>query len=463
MAIPAMDLVVEGGTVLHETGQFVGSIGVRNGKIAALRSILASARLTGRRSLDARGKLVLPGVVDAHVHMALGAGRTRTADDFASGSMAGAFGGVTTMIDFATQARGESLLDAVKRRRALAEGRSAIDFSLHCAVTDWNQKTRKEMKSVVEYGIPSFKLFMAYEDRGWMADDGFLFECLEEAARLNALVGVHAENPRLIASFTRRALASGASVGRGAALHAASRPNVTESEAVARAAYLASVCMAKLYIFHLSTREGCELVEQWNKRGYPVFAETCPQYLVLDQSALGKVDGHLLASCPPLRKRADRAYLWEALERKAIDVVATDHCSFTRAAKNTWRGDFRRIPYGLPGIETALPLVFTRGLGKEISLRTLVDVLAANPAKIFGLYPRKGVIRVGSDADLVVVDPGREFKVTARALHMRSDYSPYEGMRLRGFPVATILRGEVIQQEGRFLGKAGGGMFLKRG
>ncbi|MFZ1948232.1 MAG: amidohydrolase family protein, partial [bacterium] len=226
---------------------------------------------------------------------------------------------------------------------------------------------------------------------------------------------------------------------------------------------LASVCMAKLYIFHLSTREGCELVEQWNKRGYPVFAETCPQYLVLDQSALGKVDGHLLASCPPLRKRADRAYLWEALERKAIDVVATDHCSFTRAAKNTWRGDFRRIPYGLPGIETALPLVFTRGLGKEISLRTLVDVLAANPAKIFGLYPRKGVIRVGSDADLVVVDPGREFKVTARALHMRSDYSPYEGMRLRGFPVATILRGEVIQQEGRFLGKAGGGMFLKRG
>ncbi|MFZ1946066.1 MAG: amidohydrolase family protein, partial [bacterium] len=238
MAIPAMDLVVEGGTVLHETGQFVGSIGVRNGKIAALRSILASARLTGRRSLDARGKLVLPGVVDAHVHMALGAGRTRTADDFASGSMAGAFGGVTTMIDFATQARGESLLDAVKRRRALAEGRSAIDFSLHCAVTDWNQKTRKEMKSVVEYGIPSFKLFMAYEDRGWMADDGFLFECLEEAARLNALVGVHAENPRLIASFTRRALASGASVGRGAALHAASRPNVTESEAVARAAYL---------------------------------------------------------------------------------------------------------------------------------------------------------------------------------------------------------------------------------
>jgi dihydropyrimidinase len=460
MAMPAMDLVVEGGTVVHETGQFVGSVGIRDGKIAALRSSLTSARLSGRRTLDARGKLVLPGVIDAHVHMELEAGRARTADDFASGSVAGAFGGVTTMIDFATQARGESLLDAVKRRRALAEGRSAIDFGLHCAVTDWNARTRGEMKSVVKYGVPSFKLFMAYEDKGWMADDGFLFECLEEAGRLGALVGVHAENPRLIAAFTRRALASGK---RGAALHAASRPNVTESEAIARAAYLASVCMAKLYIFHLSTLEGCKLVEEWNRKGYPVFAETCPQYLVLDESALGKTDGHLLASCPPLRKKADRAYLWEALERKAVDVIATDHCSFTRAAKNTWRGDFRRIPYGLPGIETALPLLVTRGLDKEISLRTLVDVLATNPAKIFGLYPRKGVIRVGSDADLAVIDPGREVKVTARALHMRSDYSPYEGMRLRGFPVATVLRGQVIQQDGRFLGRAGGGQFVKRG
>jgi dihydropyrimidinase len=459
MAQPMMDLVIENGSVVHETGRFIGSVGIRGGKIAALRSSLTSARLKGRRTLDARGKLVLPGVIDAHVHLETSTGKLDTADDFASGTTAASFGGVTTVIDFAMQAKGGSLLDAVKRRRAVAEKGSAVDFGLHCAITDWNERTRREMRRVVGYGVTSFKLFMAYEERGWMADDGFLYECLREAAALGALVGVHAENPRIIDAFTRRALKSRR---RGAYLHPLSRPNISESEAVARAAYLASMCLARLYIFHLSTAEGVKVVERCNKMGYPVFAETCPQYLVLDDSVFKRRDGHLYATCPPLRKKADQAALWDALERKTVDVVATDHCSFTRAQKATWRGDFRLIPAGLPGVETLLPLLVTRGLGKRISLRTLVDVLATNPAKIFGLYPRKGVIRAGSDADLVIVDPGRVKRVTPRSLHMKTDYSPYQGMRLAGFPSVTILRGKIIQQDGEFLGRPGSGVFLKR-
>lgn len=454
-----MDLVIEDGSVIHDSGTFVGQIGIKDGKIAALRTRWSSARLQGKKTLDAKGKLVLPGAIDVHVHLETPAGRMRTADGFTSGSVAGAFGGVTTMIDFAVQARGKSLVEAIERRRDVAEGKAAIDFSLHAAVTDWSDKTRREMKAVVKRGVTSFKLFMTYEDRGWMADDGMLYECLEEAASLGALVGVHAENPKLIAAFTRRALKSGK---RGAVLHGLSRPALSESEAVARAIYLASACLAKIYIFHLSTRESCRIVEQWTKKGYPAFAETCPQYLVLNDGCFAKADGHLYATCPPVRKPPDQAYLWEALERRIIDVVATDHCSFTRAQKATWRGDFRRIPYGLPGIETMLPLLVTKGLGKQISLRTLVDVVSTNPAKIFGLYPRKGTIRVGSDADLIIIDPAREVTVSPRMLHMRSDYSPYAGMRLKGFPTVTILRGKIIQQDGRFLGKPGDGKFVRR-
>jgi len=237
---------------------------------------------------------------------------------------------------------------------------------------------------------------------------------------------------------------------------------VSECEAVARAAYLASACLARLYVFHLSTAEGCKVVKQYSKQGYPIYAETCPHYLVLDDSVFKRPDGHLFATCPPLRKRADQAALWEALESKTLDVVATDHCSFTRAQKATWRGDFRRIPAGLPGVETLLPLLVTKGLDSRISLRTLVDVTATNPAKIFGLYPRKGVIRAGSDADLVIIDPGRRVTVTPGELHMRADYSPYQGMRLAGFPEVTILRGKILQQDGAFLGGPGSGVFLKR-
>jgi dihydropyrimidinase len=453
-----MDLVIGNATVLGESGVYEATIGVRGGRIAAIES--PSGNLSGEENMDATGKLLLPGVIDVHVHMDLPVSGTVSSDDFGSGSVAAACGGVTTIIDFATQSEGESPLKAIEKRRACAESKVAIDYGLHCALTDWNPKTRREMKKVVDAGVTSFKLFMAYDERGWMADDGMLFEVFEEAASLGAVAGVHAENPHLIRAFVRRALKTGK---RGAFLHALSRPNFTESEAVARAIYLASQSDARIYIFHMTTREACEIVEEWQGRGYPVGAETCPQFLTLTNEIYKRKNGYLFATCPPVRTEADNEYLWEALENGTVQVVSTDHCAFTRKQKARWRGDFRKIPFGLPGVETLLPVLFTDGfLGGRISSATLVQVLCSNPARLFGLYPRKGTIRVGSDADLLLIDPAESRRVTPAGLHMNCDFSPYQGRDLYGFPTVTILRGKIIQRQGRFTGRQGDGLFLER-
>ena len=453
-----MDLVISNATVLGENGVYEAAIGVRAGKIAAITSPAEPPQ--GKEVLDASGKLVMPGAIDVHVHMELPVSGMVSSDDFASGTVAAAFGGVTTIIDFAMQEDGGSLLTAVRKRRAAAEAKAAIDYGLHCAITDWSIKTRREMKRVVDSGVTSFKLFMAYDERGWSADDGMLFEVFEEAASLGAVVGVHAENPHLIRTFTRRALATGR---KGTYLHALSRPNFTESEAVARAIYLASQSDARVYIFHMSTREACEIVEEWQARGYPVGAETCPQFLTLTNEIYKRRNGHLFATCPPVRTEDDNEYLWEGLESGTVQVVSTDHCTFTRQQKARWRGDFRKIPCGLPGVETLLPLMFTEGfLGGRISSATLVETLCSNPAKLFGLYPRKGTIRIGSDADLLIIDPAATKRITPARLHMNCDFSPYRGRDLYGFPMVTMLRGKIIQRDGRFLGRRGGGVFLER-
>lgn len=453
-----LDLLITKGKVLTETGAVVASIGIKGGKIA----LIGDSRLSypADHIIDASNKIVMPGVIDSHVHLELPVGKTVSSDDFTSGSVAAAFGGVTTLIDFATQSKGGSLLEAIKQRREVAETRSAVDFSLHCAITDWNDRTCKEMKKVVRQGIPSFKVYMIYAERGWMADDGVLYECFEQASRLGAIVGVHAENPHIIAKLVRRAVAGGR---RSAIQHALTRPDFTEAEAVERAIYLASLWDARVHIFHLSTSEGCEIVEEWQRQGYPVTAETCPQFLTLTDALLKRRDGHRYATCPPLRSNDDNEYLWEALEMGSIQTVGTDHCSFTRRQKDTWRGDFRNMLFGLPGIETLLPVIFTHGfVAGRISEITLVRALCTNPAMIFGLYPRKGTLRVGSDADVIIIDPEREVVVRHRRLHMRCDYSPYKGWKLKGFPEITILRGKVIQKDGEFIGDRAGGEFIMR-
>jgi dihydropyrimidinase len=454
----AMDLVVRGGTIMDESGASGGDIGIRDGRIAAIEE--AGSGMKGAAVVDAAGKLVLPGVIDVHVHMQIPFCGTVSSDDFASGSIAAAFGGVTTMIDFAIQAKGESLTEAVDKRKRLAAAGSAIDFGLHCGITDWNQRTREEMKLMVDAGIPSFKLFMIYKEEGWMADDGMMFECFEEAASLGATVCVHAENPYIIDVFTRRAIESG---GTGAMQHSLSRPDFSESEAVQRAIYLASVSGARVYIVHMSTADAARVVEEWLACGYPALAETCPQYLMLDNRSFEGPDGHLYATCPPVRDRENCDYLWAAVADGSVQVVSTDHCSFTRKQKDMWGGDFRKIPFGLPGVETLLPIMLTHGVGEgRFSPGRLVEVLCSNPARLFGLYPRKGTIRIGSDADLIVIDPEREVTVTPENLHMKCDYSPYQGMKLKGFPDVTIQRGKVLIENGEFRGAPGEGHFLER-
>jgi dihydropyrimidinase len=454
----AMDLVIRGGTVVEESGTYMGDIAVRDGKIAAVHS--PGGRIVAGATIDAGGKLVLPGVIDSHVHMEIPFCGTVSSDDFTSGSIAAAFGGVTTMIDFAIQTRGETLAEAVEKRRQLAAAKSAIDFGLHCGITDWNEKTRSEMKEMVDAGVPSFKLFMIYKEEGWMADDGMMFECFEEAASLGATVCVHAENPHIIDVFTRRSLEAGRTDAMQQSL---SRPNFSESEAVQRAIYLASMSGARVYIVHMSTADAARIVEEWLACGYPAFAETCPQYLMLTSGAFEGPDGHLYATCPPIRYEEDCEYLWKAVADGSIQVVSTDHCSFTRKQKDMWGGDFRKIPFGLPGVETLLPILMTHGVDAgRFPLERLVEVLCSNPARLFGLYPGKGTIRPGSDADLIIIDPGREVKVTPQNLHMNCDYSPYDGEVLKGFPDITIQRGNIIVDGGEFRGAAGQGRFLKR-
>ncbi len=453
-----LDLMITNGRILTETGSMHASIGVKAGKIAFIGD--SRALPPAEEIIDASNKIVMPGVIDSHVHLELPVGRTVSCDDFASGSVAAAFGGVTTLIDFATQKRGGSLLEAIAERRGVAQAKSAVDFSLHCAITHWNDRVRKEMTKVVRQGISSFKLYMIYAERGWMADDGMLFECFEQASKLGAVIGLHAENPHIISTLVRRAVVTRK---KGAIQHALTRPDFTEAEAVQRAIYLASLWDARVHIFHLSTAEGCAIVEEWQSQGYPATAETCPQFLTLTDSLLKGRYGHRYATCPPLRSHDDNEYLWEALEMGSVQTLATDHCSFTRKQKDTWQGDFRKMLFGLPGIETLLPIVFTHGLmAGRIDETTFVRSLCANPAMIFGLYPRKGTIRVGSDADIIVIDPEREVTIKPQRLHMRCDYSPYDGWKLRGFPGLTVLRGRVIQKDGEFLGDQGDGIFIKR-
>ena len=453
-----MDLVLKGGTVVGESGAYEADVGVRDGRIASIAG--PRSGMEGETIVDAAGKLVLPGAIDVHVHMEIPFCGTVSSDDFTSGSIAAAFGGVTSMIDFAIQADGESLIEAVEKRKAVAAAKSAIDFGLHCGITDWSDRTREEMGELVDAGIPSFKLFMIYKEEGWMADDGTMFECFEEAASLGATVCIHAENPYIIDVFTRRSLESGKT---DAVQHSLSRPNFSESEAVQRAIFLASASGARVYIVHMSTSDAARIVEEWLACGYPAFAETCPQYLMLNNREFERPDGHLFATCPPIRYEEDCDYLWGAVADGAIQVVSTDHCSFTREQKNMWGGDFRKIPFGLPGVETLLPILMTHGVGEgRLSLTRLVEVLCSNPARLFGLYPRKGAIRVGSDADLLVIDPEREGSATPENLHMNCDYSPYEGDMLKGFPDITIQRGKIIVRDGEFLGAAGDGQFLKR-
>jgi dihydropyrimidinase len=459
LSMPELDLIIKNGSIVTAADTYKADVGVKDGKIAIIGSDLSPG--TDAKVVDAKGKYVFPGGIDVHVHLQLPFSGTISADDFENGTKAAACGGVTTVLDFAIQTKGHPIMEAVEARRAEADPNVCIDYGLHAAITDWNPQTQAEIKKIIDYGIPTFKMFMIYKNEGWMADDGMLFSALEETAKFGGHIGVHAESVDVLDMLIERYAKE--KEKWGAYGHTLSRPCYTEEEAVVRAIKWAEATGGQLYIVHMSTGEATDAVHAARTKGVNVYAETCPQYLLLDDDVFKGENGHLYATCPQIKKPHDSERLWKGLANGDVQIIATDTCTFNTKQKAAWNGDFRKIPFGMPGVETMVPLMYTEGVGKRgFTVNQLVSLVSTNPAKLFGMYPEKGTISIGSDADLVVFDPDKKVTIKAENLQTNCDWSPFEGWKLVGYPSTTISRGTVVAEDGKFVGEVGYGRFLKR-
>lgn len=452
-----MDLIIKNVKVVNADRTFSADIGIQSEKIIKIQKNL---KTDAAETIDAKGKYVFPGGIDVHVHLNLFFCDTYS-EDWDTGTQAAACGGLTTIIDYAIQTKGKSIAEAIEARKKDADPKVCIDYSLHGGITDWNEHTREEMNHFVSNGIPSFKMFMIYRKEGWMADDGILFQALEETKKNGGIIMVHAESAFVLDMLIERYRLQTSKLGAWG--HALSRPCFIEYEAIQRAITWAEVTGGRLYIVHMSTGEGADAVKAGQQRGVKVWAETCPQYLLLTDSVFKKKDGHLYATCPQIKKKHDQERLWKGLKDGEVGILATDTCTFTKKQKDMWEGDFTKIPYGLPGMETLVPAIYTSAVGKKkISLNRFVALTSTNPAKLFGLYPKKGTIAEGSDADIVIFNPDKKLTVDYKKLSTNCDWSPYQGMKLTGYPEVTISRGEVVAKDGKFVGKVGRGKFVPR-
>jgi dihydropyrimidinase len=453
------DLVIANGTVISPEGSRAADVAVRGETIAAVGPGLAAE---GKTVVDASGKYVIPGGIDVHVHLELPFCGTTSSDDWESGTRAAARGGVTTVIDFAIPYGTESLEDAFNNWSEKARPKACVDYCFHIAITNWDRHG-PEMAKMVSKGCPTFKEFMIYASEGWQSDDRAIFNTLERCKELGAMLLVHAESSRVLDELIARHHTPELMARLGAKLHAITRPDFIEAEAIQRAIAWAEVTGGRLYIVHMSTAKGADLVKAARARGVDVYAETCAQYLVLDDSVFGGPDGHLFACCPQVKTVKDQERLWKGLIDGEVCVVSTDTCTFTRDQKARWEGDWTRIPMGLPGLETLLPIVYTRGVKSgRLSLEKMVEKCSTNPAKLMGLYPRKGTITPGSDADLVVIDPEKTIKVDHAAMETNADWSPYQGWPLAGFAETTYCRGRKVVENYRCVGERGWGRWLAR-
>lgn len=430
-----MSTLIKGGLLALPHGETRADLLIEGEKIAAIGPAL---KPNGAEVFGAEGLIVLPGAIDTHTHFDLPVSGTVTADDFYTGTRAAILGGTTTVLDFATQDRGKTLREAYEAWRERMDGRAHCDVGFHMAVTGFDARTEAEVADMAALGITSFKLYMAYPTL--MVEDDAILRALKAIRKVGGIAGFHCENGRLVEALKEELAANGQ---LGPAAHTMSRPAEVEAEAISRLLTIARLAGAPVNIVHLSSEMGLSAVRQGRATGQRVFAETCPQYLLLEDSLYGRLDGAKYVCSPPLRKRRDREALWEALAAGEIDTIGTDHCSFDyERQKAPMRGDFRRIPNGLPGVEHRLSLMMTEGVIKgRVSLSALVRLLSENPARLFGLYPHKGVLRVGSDADLVLWDPAGRSKIEARSQAQNVDYTPYEGMEISGGVRAVWLRG----------------------
>jgi dihydropyrimidinase len=455
-----MSLGIVNGTIVTAVDRYTGDVRIEDGRIVAIGAGVAD---NCDDRVDAKGLLVLPGGIDAHTHFDLPFGGTVSADDFETGTRAAAFGGTTTCIDFAVQYKGESLREGIDNWHARAEGKATSDYAFHMIMGDVTSGSLEEMRRVVDEGITSFKLFMAYPGV-FLSSDGEIFQALQRAADLGALIQMHAENGSVIDVLVQQALDKGQTAP---IYHALTRPSIAEGEATRRAIALAEIAGAPIYIVHMTASEATDAVSEARARGLSVFGETCPQYLFLNQEHYNEPDfgGAKYVMSPPLRPRQHGERLWRALQTDQLSVVATDHCPFCmKEQKELGKDNFAKIPNGAPGVENRMQLLYHGGVAeKRFDIHRFVDITATAPAKIFGLFPRKGTIAPGSDADLVLFDPESEFTISVETQHMNCDYSAYEGMKVQGRIMKVFSRGEMIVDGDAWLGRAGRGQFVRCG
>jgi dihydropyrimidinase len=455
-----MSVLIKGGRVITAADDYVADVFVEDERISLIGE---SLDVTADRVIDAAGKYVLPGGVDPHTHLDMPFGGTVTIDDVESGQTSAAFGGTTTHVDFIIQPQGTSFGDALEEWRGKANGKQVIDMGYHMAVTDLKEGgTLEELASLPDQGITSYKLFMAYKG-ALMVDDETLFRTMEVAAKTGALVMVHAENGDAIDVLVKEALAQGRTDPK---YHALTRPPETEGEATNRAIQLSRVAGSPLYVVHVSCAEAVEPIQLAREKGWDVWGETCTQYFFVDYTFLERpnFEGAKYVYTPPPRDKANQDILWNAVRTDVLSAISTDHCAFLWDGQKTMgKDDFSKIPNGGPGLENRLQMIHEFGVReKRISLNRMVELLATNPAKLFGLYPRKGTIAVGSDADIVVFDPEKRVTISAATHHSKTDYNLFEGTEVTGTPEVVLLRGNVLVEDGELVASPGIGQFVAR-
>ncbi len=454
-----MSILIKNGNVITAQDNYIADVYIEKDRVT---TIGADLKIAADKVIDAKGKYVIPGGIDVHTHLDMPFGGTTSSDDFETGTRAAAFGGTTCLIDFAIQAKGTKMRDALDTWWKKGENRATIDYGLHMIITDLPDAHLEDMNDMVREGVTSFKLFMAYPGV-LMVDDATIFKAMRQTAKNGALVCMHAENGSVIDVIVRKALAE----GKTAPIHhGLTRPTTAEGEAVNRAIALAEMAGAPVYIVHLSSNDALQKVAEARDRGIPAYAETCPQYLFLSIEDLERpnFEGAKYVFTPPLREKWHQDKLWDGLRTNNLQVVSTDHCPFCfKEQKELGKDDFTKIPNGGPGIENRLQLLYDGGVNKKrLSVNRWVELVSTTPAKMFGFFPRKGTIAVGSDADIVIWDPNVEHLISAQTHHMRVDYSMFEGFKVKGNAETVLSRGEIIIEKGKFFGKAGRGEFVKR-
>ena len=454
-----MDYKIANGTIVTATDTYRADVGIKNGKIV---QIAKKIKDTATEVIDAKGLYVLPGGIDIHTHLDMPFMGSFSSDDFETGTIAAAFGGTTSLVDFAIQGKRMSLKGTLNTWMKKAKKKAVIDYGFHVAITDLTDKVMDEIPEMVAMGVPSFKCFLAYKG-ALMIDDGALYRILQKTKKAGALVMIHAENGDVLDILINDLLAQGKTEPK---YHALSRPPAAEAEATGRGIAIAQMAGAPIYIVHLTCKEALAKVKEARDAGFPVLAETCPQYLLKSyQNYLEPgFQGAKYVMSPPLRDKSNWDSLWKGLAYGDLQVVSTDHCPFNfKGQKDKGKKNFALIPNGAPGIEHRVMLLFHEGVNKKrIGLNRFVELVSTAPAKLFGLFPQKGTVAVGSDADLVLFDPKAPFKISAKTHHQNVDYTPYEGFTGKGVPKTVFSNGQVIVNDGKFMGKPGTGRFLKR-